>query len=163
MRPNAFIHSFERERERESAESLWSVVVASRRRTQTKTKKKRARFFVVVVVDAKTLVVLLKRQRESVWSQRRNTFFPSGMRDDFSTIHLVQRNKVAFIFTFAFGTEELLLVSEPSSSFPSSSKVVVIGDFNKGQKRLLRSGSSTSTLSLSLSSNTQIRERKVKK
>ena len=34
---HSFIHS--RERERESAESLWSVVVASRRRTQTKTKK----------------------------------------------------------------------------------------------------------------------------
>jgi len=86
------------------------------------------------------------------------------MRDDFSTIHLVQRNKVAFIFTFAFGTEELLLVSEPSSSFPSSSKVVVIGDFNKGQKRLLYVVVvvRAHTLSLSLFKHTNKREKSEK-
>ena len=80
MRPNAFIHSFirERERERKRGKSLVSRRgLSSPHANENKKETKRgARFFVVVVVvvvDAKTLVVvvLLKRQkRESVWSQR---------------------------------------------------------------------------------------------
>ena len=185
MRPNAFIHSFERERERKRGKSLVSRRgLSSPHANENKKETKRgARFFVVVVVvvvDAKTLVVvvLLKRQkRESVWSQRHKEthFFHLGaLRDDFSTkSHRVQRrNKVSrLLFTFAFGTDELLLVSEkPSSSFPSSSSkvVVIVGDFNKGQKRLLYYvavgvRANSLSLSLSLQTHTQIRERKVKK
>ena len=163
MRPNAFIHSFERERERKRGKSLVSRRgLSSPHANEIKKETKRgARFFVVVVVvvvDAKTLVVvvLLKRQkRESVWSQRHKGthFFHHLMGFERWLFHkiplytIVQRyrNKVSssrvLLFTFAFGTEEeLLLVSEkPSSSFPSSSsKVVVIlsmGSFNNKDKK----------------------------
>ena len=155
MRPNAFIHSFirERERERKRGKSLVSrrgLSSPHANENKKETKRGESRFFVVVYV----VVVLLKRQkRESVWSQRHKGthFFHHLMGFERWLFHkiplytIVQRyrNKVSssrvLLFTFAFGTEEeLLLVSEkPSSSFPSfpSSKVVVIlsimGSFNK--------------------------------
>ena len=72
---HSFIHSFERERERESAESLWSVVVASRRRTQTKTKKKRNAgnyliFFRRRLRRRRRRGIKETKKRERNWSQR---------------------------------------------------------------------------------------------
>lgn len=149
MRPNAFIHSFirERERERKRGKSLVSrrgLSSPHANENKKETKRGESRVFVVVYV----VVVLLKRQkRESVWSQRHKGthFFHHLMGFERWLFHkiplytIVQRyrNKVSslrVLFTFAFGTEEeLLLVSEkPSSSFPSSSsslKVVVIVEF----------------------------------
>ena len=93
MRPNAFIHSFirERERERKRGKSLVSrrgLSSPHANENKKETKRGESRFFVVVYV---VVVVLLKRQkRESVigvndTKEHISSIISWDLRDDFST------------------------------------------------------------------------------
>ena len=82
MRPNAFIHSFIRERERESAESLWSVVAASRRRARKRKQKRNETRGIAIFrrrLRRRRRVIKETKKRERLESTtQRNTFLPSS-------------------------------------------------------------------------------------